>query len=113
MRDQANLNCAPNKCEMGRCCAQFQSVRQQFHRTEALSFYDIVLFALFPLCLRDILSLFYCAISSLPPRSGAVCPIGNLVSGESQTADTGCLADCCSLAEDLQRHIWGGGQCGE
>ena len=54
-------------------------MRQQFYRTEALSFY-VVVFALFsPLC--DILSLFYCAISVLP-RTAAACPIGNMVSGE-------------------------------
>ena len=77
----ANLNCALkqiqtarlNKCKMGRCCAQFQSVRQQFYRTEALSFY-VVVFALFsPLC--DILSLFYCAISVLPRTAAVACPI--------------------------------------
>ena len=83
----ANLKCAlkqiqsarPNKCKMGRCCAQFQSVRQQFYQTEALSFYVVVFVLFSPLC--DILSLFYYAILVLA-RTAAACPIGNMVSGE-------------------------------
>ena len=76
---------------MGRsCCAQFQSLRQQFYRGQRRCHFILWFLRSFPLCatfyhcfaLCDILSLFYCAIS-VPSRTEAVaCPIGNMVSGQ-------------------------------